>query len=77
MASSSTVHSSNYVMLSTSFVQSQIDFGLQQMKTVRKIIAHYKVHVADYRLLLDVGVHSGQKKRKRLLILMLKLKKNE
>lgn len=50
----------SYVTLSTSFLQAQIDFGLQQIIQAKFVIAHYENQVAEYRLLMDVASHSGQ-----------------
>lgn len=59
--------SSDFVMMSTSFVQYQINFGLQHIKYDKERLQyyaaqleHFEAHVTDYKILLDVGVHSGQ-----------------
>lgn len=56
-------------MLSTSFIESQIVFGLYQVRYAKDQIKFFEAQVqrfeaqlAGYRLFLEVGIHYGQKR---------------
>lgn len=49
-----------FLLLSTSIIRAQIDFGFKQIVHAKEIIAHYEAQVSEYRLILDVGLYSGQ-----------------
>lgn len=60
--------STDFIKFPTSFVQSKVAFGLAQIEHAKahiqlytRQIAYFENQVADYRLLLEVGVFSEQK----------------
>lgn len=54
-----------YITMSSSFLQSQIDCGIQQIVYVRELIVHYEYQISQFRLLLRIGVRSGQKRKRK------------
>lgn len=59
-----TIPAENYVMLSPSIIQAQIDFNLKHITNTKELIPHCEAQIVEYRLLLEVYVHSGPKKKK-------------
>lgn len=59
---SSVVASYHYIKASRSFMQEKINFGLQQIGYAKELNSHYEAQVVEYHLLLDVAVHSDQKR---------------
>lgn len=53
---------SDYVMLAHAVLRDHIEFSLKQIVKAKELIIHYEFEVAQYRLLWDIGVHSGQTK---------------
>lgn len=50
-------------MLFPSILQAQIEFNLKQIANSKELITHCETQIAEYRLLLYVGVPLGKKKR--------------
>lgn len=62
-SSSFTRTNSDYIKLLPYSLQVQINFGIKHTVHSKDLIAHYEAQVAEYRILLDVVVHFGKKKR--------------